>query len=120
MGLNPSTLIMERDQDFPQPPSIPLSSKLDGALTPLCFPSTKAATKPEPCSGWAWLSLAQLQAGSKGCLQALCYTGTKKFSTLESYAELCPQEPRQSLPLANSRVPLVLLQEETCFLCIQA
>lgn len=47
MGLNPSTLIMERDQDFPQLPSIPLSSKLDGALTPLCFPSTKAGTKSQ-------------------------------------------------------------------------
>lgn len=47
MGLNPSTLIMERDQDFPQLPSIPLSSKLDGALTPLSFPSTKAVTKSQ-------------------------------------------------------------------------
>lgn len=46
MALNPSTLIMKRDQDFPQLPSIPLSSKLDGALT-LCFPSTKAVTKSQ-------------------------------------------------------------------------
>lgn len=66
VGLNPSTLIMERDQDFPQLPSIPLSSKLDGALTPLCFPSIKAGTKSQShalarlgsASGWAQRLLA--------------------------------------------------------------
>lgn len=47
MGLNPSTLIYGKGPRIPQLPSIPLSSKLDGALTPLCFPSTKAVTKSQ-------------------------------------------------------------------------
>lgn len=41
-------------------------------------------------SGWVWLSSAQFQAGPKGCLQALCHSGTKKFSTTGAQAKPSP------------------------------
>lgn len=51
----------------------------------LCFLSTKPVTKSH---SWTWPSLTWLQAGIEGCLQALCYTGRRKSSVFQSWAEL--------------------------------
>lgn len=95
----------------------PLSSKLDGALSPLCLPSTKAVTKSQSHAlaglGSPWQSF---RLGPR----AVC----KPFATLAQISSqpfrAVPTGAQESLPLSNSCLPLVLLQEETCFLCIQA